>query len=74
MNITLKFSDNHRIDNNSLQQLQASEIVSADLLYLLFVGLTVKNIQQGMLLGVRVVMFTECTTWCLAVCIHTGEQ
>lgn len=74
MDITLKFSDNHRTDNDSLQELQASEVLSADLLYALFVGLPVKNIQQGLLFRFRAAVFTECATWYNAVCIHIGGQ
>lgn len=60
--------------NNSLQELQVSEIIHADLLYSVFIGLQVKNTQQGLLFGFRVITVTECTTWYSTVCILTLDS
>jgi len=75
MDIMLKFSDNHRTDNNSLQELQASEMISADLLYELCVGLPGKNTQtERDVTQFQSCNVHRCTTWHLADCMLIGGQ
>lgn len=74
MDIAPKFSYDQRTNNHSLQELQVSEIISTDLLYPLFVGAAVNNIQQGMSLCFRIAMLREWTTQYLSVCYTHADS